>query len=746
MSSIYHLSEIFPLAHSQINLAGFRLSPTIDRKLGNSLGWHFSKFFPNVVVVWEQGTFWILAQSQTQIPIKENWKKALEQIQNKYSDKFGDRTYFIRWIDEPVPNALTIAQLAVRTLQINCRFSSDVVTNQNQIMVKRECRFWAETIEIDDLEVAAICFTPKTTFLYAETLDHFLNNHPFRNEPEKLLTGLLVRDIDSNSTATIVELNGTIGEQREKLLQQASGAISREKLITTPDDEPVVSVQFGKNSHLYDYAMAALRPCITSKTAFKFNVEYGALLKYTKIKYVERQKLLSQYKQDADNILGNYGIKFKTQCINSKSYPNLFWTPETKLEDTLLLFGNGVKSPKSKTLRGLSQGGVYSRHENFKDINRPIRLAILNFTSSKDKPFFVVLEQQLRQYKFKLHLTRENIKSASLEGLSQTDARAKVQILVDEVVIVPPDLVLVFLPESDRGKDDSDGNSIYAWVYSRLLRRKIASQIVYENTLHGQLKNVLNQVSLGILAKLGNLPFVLAKPLSIADYFIGLDISRRAKKNGTGSINACACVRLYGKRGEFIRYQIASDSTTEGEEIPAKTLQDFLPSKDFRNKTVLIYRDGLFRGQEVETITAWGNAIKAQFILVECAKSQIPRLYNLSTQKTQQGDHINKISKLQQPTKGLALKLSSRDVILVTTQVYENIGVPKPLRLKVREEGTSVELKMLVDTTLKLTLLHHGSLKDPRLPIPLFGADRIAYRRLQGIYPGELEGNVQYWL
>ncbi len=60
--------------------------------------------------------------------------------------------------------------------------------------------------------------------------------------------------------------------------------------------------------------------------------------------------------------------------------------------------------------------------------------------------------------------------------------------------------------------------------------------------------------------------------------------------------------------------------------------------------------------------------------------------------------------------------------------------------------GIPVELKMLVDTTLKLTLLHHGSLKDPRLPIPLFGADRIAYRRLQGIYPGELEGNVQYWL
>ncbi|MDJ0681594.1 MAG: hypothetical protein QNJ18_17230 [Xenococcaceae cyanobacterium MO_167.B52] len=51
----------------------------------------------------------------------------------------------------------------------------------------------------------------------------------------------------------------------------------------------------------------------------------------------------------------------------------------------------------------------------------------------------------------------------------------------------------------------------------------------------------------------------------------------------------------------------------------------------------------------------------------------------------------------------------------------------------------------MVDTTLKLTLLHYGSLKDPRLPIPLFGIDKIAYRRLEGIYPGELEVGKQYW-
>ena len=122
------------------------------------------------------------------------------------------------------------------------------------------------------------------------------------------------------------------------------------------------------------------------------------------------------------------------------------------------------------------------------------------------------------------------------------------------------------------------------------------------------------------------------------------------------------------------------------------------------------------------------------------------RLYDLSIQEIQRNNKTDKISKLQAPTRGLALKLSSSEAILVTTQVPENIGVPRPLRLKVIGDSQSTDIKTIVDITLKLTLLHHGSLKDPRLPVPLFGADRIAYRRLQGIYPVAFEGDIQYWL
>ena len=737
MSDI-HLSEIFPITVSSLKLVSFRLSPQVSREIGNSLSWHFSKQFPGVVVIWCQESFWILARSDTKIPLKAKWEEALEAIQEKIKDKIGDRIYYIQRVSKPVVDAEVIAQLAVRILKINCRFTSRTVLDENKVKVKRECDFWAETFEVNSKAEPAITLTPRTRFLYNETLDVFFDNHPYRNDPEKLLTGLLVRDIESGSTATLVEISGSIGELREQLIEKATGSVSREKLHSAPDEQPVVSVKFSKNSHPYDYAMAALRPCITPYTASKFELEYGALLRKTKITTDERKQLLSLYKQDAHQVLVGYGLKLEKQCINSgKQYPGLFWKPSTKLEDTLLLFGNGVTSTRGKTLLGLYKGGVYRLHKEFLSPARKIRAGILNFTNVDDIPFARGLQEELNKHKnnkFKIGFAKENIRQASLEDLSTTEAKVKVETLVDEVSQVPVDLVLVFPPQSDRAKDDSDGDSIYAWVYRRLLRRRVASQIIYEKTLREQSRFVYQQVVPGILAKLGNLPFVLAEPLSIADRFIGLDISRRSKKNGKGSINACASVRLYDNRGEFIRYQIANDSLAEGEEIPGAILQDFFPIKDFKNKKVLIYRDGLFRGDEIKNLVAWGRAIGSEFIFVECIKSQIPRLYNV----------LNK--KLQHPTRGLTLFLSPREAILVTTQVPPKIGLPRPLRLRVREEGASVDIKILVDATLKLTLLHHGSLKDPRLPIPLFGADRIAYRRLQGIYPGELEGDKQYWL
>lgn len=84
---------------------------------------------------------------------------------------------------------------------------------------------------------------------------------------------------------------------------------------------------------------------------------------------------------------------------------------------------------------------------------------------------------------------------------------------------------------------------------------------------------------------------------------------------------------------------------------------------------------------------------------------------------------------------------------LVTTKVSEKVGLARPLRLTIREEGHPAAIESVLETTLQLTLLHHGALQTPRLPMPLYGSDRMAYLRLNGIYPvSMLEGDRQFWL
>lgn len=44
-----------------------------------------------------------------------------------------------------------------------------------------------------------------------------------------------------------------------------------------------------------------------------------------------------------------------------------------------------------------------------------------------------------------------------------------------------------------------------------------------------------------------------------------------------------------------------------------------------------MYRDGLFRGEEVSALVEREELLNAEFILVESVKSQVPRLYNSSS-------------------------------------------------------------------------------------------------------------------
>lgn len=730
------LSEIFPLTVTQPKLTSFRLTPEIDRELGNRLSWRlcdFSAEFPDLVVIWQDGYFYGFVKPDRPFPSAEQWKTRLEEIVEPLKSEIGDRYYSFQWVKNSPPTASILSQLAVRILKLEKSFTPRSIWSKDRVEVRREVDFWAEEIELNGDRTPALTLTIRSRFCFQGNLDEFYENHPYRHEPKELLVGLKVRDRERGSSATIVDLAGKIGDRRDELLAKATGAISQQSLLEAPEDQPIVSVRFGRDRRLFDYPLAALIPRVTEETADRYNIQYGELLKAAKISYAERQENLVSAKESASRTLNRYGFQVRSS-INSRNPSDLFLDANVNLAEVPLLFGKNRAYPRNQVLKGLSEGGVYRRY--WKDRDRSIRISVLKVGNFKVQGALLKeIDRRLQRYGFTS--LPPTIHTVEVDDSSIISHRVEVERKVEEMMAIPTDIVLTFLPQSDRDADSQEGGSFYTLISSLLLRREIASQVIYERTAKdtGNYGHILNQVIPGVLAKLGNLPFILAEPLEIADCFIGLDISRVSRRRGSGSQNVCASVRLYGKQGEFKGYRL-EDARTEGEEIDKQTLERFLPAAEHGDRTTLIYRDGRFCGEEIQHLREREKAIGARFILVECIKSGIPRLYSLQD------------GKIAVPPKGLALRLSSREVLLVTTEIKsDKVGVPEPLRLRiVPEEGHQVSLESLVEATLKLTLLHHGSLKEPRLPIPLYGSDRIAYRRLQGISPRGTEGDRQFWL
>lgn len=481
-------SEIFPLSISHPNLMCFQATPELEREDGNRLSFHLSLALPNIVIIWDKGYFYALGTPD--YPMKllaEELDIITEQVIEESLTDFSDQTWKFQTVQliEPVP-VNVIAQLAIQVLKTTqpSPFSSKIALSENAVEVRRELKFWPETIELKGILKPAIALTLKSRFLLEKNLAEFYQSHSEKQDPEKLLVGLNVRsrsrDFIGNGTITEVILEPSL-ERRQKLIELAKSDISKKALADSLSEKIIVGVQFGKSKKAYLYGMTALQPRVTNETASRFGIEWGKLLDKTKIPYEERKKSLVSYKKQAEEALKVYDFKLEL-AVNSGFYKELFIPSEIRLEDTPLLFGNSFTGSSGKILQGLSKGGVYRRHSNYLDLSRPIRIAVLDLCGiTKLEAFIRPLREQLNKYNFKSIIDTTLV---PIKNLSGAQARTKVEKVVSQLMETPPDIVLAFLPQSDRNADDQNGGSLYHKIYDLLIRRQIASQMIYENTLN----------------------------------------------------------------------------------------------------------------------------------------------------------------------------------------------------------------------------------------------------------------------
>jgi len=185
------VSEIFPLSRTELNLLCFQLTPALDRQLGNRFSWRFTQKLSNyMAVIWHNDCFWVLGKPQQLMPSQAEQEKVLAQVQEDLRADIGDECYKLVAVSAQI-TADILAELAVRILQRFCQFDSPTVWAKNQVEVRREVQFWAETIEtMPEFSQAALALTVHSSFLYSSDLQQFYTSHPQQQDAQELLQGL----------------------------------------------------------------------------------------------------------------------------------------------------------------------------------------------------------------------------------------------------------------------------------------------------------------------------------------------------------------------------------------------------------------------------------------------------------------------------------------------------------------------------------------------------------------------------
>lgn len=530
------------------------------------------------------------------------------------------------------------------------------------------------------------------------------------------LVGLVVMDKLSGSKGEIAGITGTVREHRARLLALTQREESKTIIQRAAENEPVVHVRMGRNS--YDFVASALGIVVSTATYARFGVDAKQATGALRLSPQERLKILVS--------LGRIftGRKVVGTAYRSNSVPALFLNAAAVNFSPSLLVGGGNQVSGEKTLQAsLRRYGFYKRSDSFPR-EMPVRIAVLNGVSrSLVEQFLPRLQEELRKLQFaSVIISIEPVTGASRDELEEVVTRLQTS---------APHIQLAFFPGGGEDEGEEEGEwGIYHHFKSLTIGMGIPSQVVSQSTMSNSY--ALANIALGMLSKIGNIPFVLADPLPYADIVVGIDIARRKKERLAGSVNATAIARIYQGNGEFLQYAIY-DAPLEGETIPPHVLQSLFPRAIFAGKRVLVHRDGLFRGEEKQTLKEWARRLRAEFHLVELLKTGAPRLYGWDTQTRS----------AQLPLKGSALKLNDHEAFLVSSLPPFANATPHPLRIRAE---APFRIEEALHSVLSLTQLHYGSLRAPRLPITIHYSDEIAYLALRGIKPKALEGTLPFWL
>jgi hypothetical protein len=511
----------------------------------------------------------------------------------------------------------------------------------------------------------------------------------------------------------VISVIGTMKENRDELVKEATTPGRKERYERIPDDEEVVVVET-EDKKRYDYPISELLISINSRNIKYFVDEKTKknVFNDLKIKPNERMEMVDSVAQP----LKDRGW-IEGERISDKEYPHIFVKPKPKKMyfPPVRIGGGKIVERERHIYDQLRSNGIYEM------VNKNLKIAFSVFGETKD---YDDLNKSIKTLEREIKALGFNIDPVYVNFQKPKDIKEE----IEKIKETGADILVAFIEDDEDEFDDNSESNIYNEIKRYSLQDQILqTQVITFKTLRKILKEeeeyakyILGNIVLGILAKNGNKPFIFAEPILGIDALVGLDVTRRKKERGSGTINYAAGVRIYRSNGEFLKYKLTT-SQLESETIPGNILDNLLG--DLKGKKVVIHRDGGFPQDEIKALKEMEEKLKTKFYLVEVKKSGAPRIYS--------------------EKKGTWIRINENEAYLLTTSRTPGTPVPIIVRLPEAYEDFSIEDAVISITSM--TLLHWGSIKPPRLPVTTHYADKIGQFLLEGII-SNLEGNIPFWL
>ncbi len=717
MPNNYLFSGIYPILQNKLpKLFTYKIINVV--KQSNNIGWSLA-----YVLIKKWGGHWVVMDNLLIGDMEKSLEECETMLQSLWTEKkFGE----INKIQPSFNIEITPEIEAYFFVKALCKDYDKEIKNLFQekyfddIRVIRKPEFQNWVVQ----KKPCLSISINSELFYRYDIENFVKkNH------QDVLIGKWVKTKYDNTCGEIIAIIGKVADHRQRLLAYNPKESTEKYIKNASDDTLVVKILTNKQKE-YEYPLNSLQISIRIKELKAYKTNAKEVSKYMKLTPNERyQQIVNvanifQTKELIDNSLITQGKK------------NPFFFNEVNILPLLtnykmIRMGKGfVCEFNEKEIYGnLKKYGLYKVNCTFTNLT----IGIIS-TLKVHNGFLRALKKELKSFNLEVKFVELLIdgnkeKIYPLKDIRNIDIEKA--ILAFSSLEEKPDIILAVLPNSNFD-DDSNKNNAYHYLKKSSLRENFQTQVVNVTTI-ANYSSKMGNIVLGILAKTGNIPYILNQPIDFADYIVGIDIGRTAKKKTTGSNNIIAFSRIYLNDGKFLQYNICED-TVEGETLPKNILQSFFPLKEFGGKRVIIHRDGIFRGNEIKDLNEWAKDINSIFYLVEITKDGNPRIYSTDGQT------------VTFPQKGDGFYLNNKQAILVSSlpQFIKTGGTPQTLRITCKSDNITIQ--QALQSVLAMTLLHYGSLHPPKLPITIYYSDIIANLAINGIKPKNMTGNIPYWL